>query len=1734
MIQKVNHHEMLHVLLEHLSQARGLPVTADERLGSLGFDSMTISQLILKLERSLARSLEPILFWEFPTGRLLAQHLAGLQDQATMDSSNTLGRYVPEPVAITGLACRFPGAPDVHAYWQLMKEGNQAIQPLHGRHFVEHSHSPWHIPSGEVGGFLAEVSEFDHEKFGINHHEATQMDPQQRVLLEVVWTALEQAGMDPLSLQGQRGAVYVGAMWSDFSHHITPERMTAHSATGLDTSILSARLSFIFGLNGPSLTVNTACSSSLVALHLACQAIRQDECDFAVVAGVNLMLATQSLEAMKRFGGLSETGLCHTFDKNADGYVRAEGCACVILKPLIQALSEPLPIWGVIRASVVNNNGYHGSLTAPSVRAQEQLLKKACHLAGVEPKDVQYVEAHGTGTAMGDPIETKALAAAYCEDSGREQALMIGSVKTNIGHCEAVAGLAGLIKVLLAFHHRMIPAHLNYQTANPAIDWASLGLKLVTENQPWLEPERMAGVSSFGFGGTNAHVIVSEYWPHPTPAACMPPSLFLKQGQPHPAGRTSLWLFSGQGSHWQGMGRAYARLDPVFRIIVARCDAWIRKLAGWSMAQKLYDDSAFTDVRTAWPCHVVLQLALAETWLAKGLQPSGVMGHSIGEVAAAHFSGLISLEDAMRTVLQQAHWAAQRPGGMAVLHLGWADAQHFLEQADSSLCCAIQHSSQATVISGSHEELKRMQNHCLRAGLTLTPIKSQVCVHCGLDETENLDTFGWEVTSHPPRFPFFSAIKVGRALTSLPKHYGLHAIAQPLLWFDALQQVLQQLPVDMMLEIAPHPILTHSMLELGSLQGREVEVVSSGHREGINPVAMDEVAQYYGDTPPRSDPWSGYQALLLSGHSIHALKRRCLSITRWLMSNETAPSLQECAEALTSCAAYERYRITCVVSSRVQAIQQLQKYAASEDLHVGDAHQKNICVLMLQDVPPFSTEHMMWLGQFSSFANTYAHIMSQGSAMNAPAQERLEAAAQQLACLDLLGDMGIVFERYQGIGHGVLLLPYLEKCQSLQGMIQALAMWDGTLSDRTCANQAEMVHRHTDHVCISMNFDHDTQCKTSQHRTSPAQDFLNFLACCYSHGIGGRVDFYPGQVRRLLSLPVCLSSLDPSHTDDINASVQIYRLAWLPTATPSFARSKPCRPLVFSSGALQAQLQAHPDFEQATWVVVKAHTLLDRQEIHKVFEGKNFDAVICIWYGPDGVENTKASEAEHGPWVNAWLLLQHIQAMTSSRPAVYFFTMGCQQPGDTLGPNPWPMLWWGLVRTVQGECAGLHCTIADLDPPLTTGLLSAWAVQGLLTSLQLKLGQMVWREGQVFVPHMLMETVQHPTPHTPTFQEQHDGFCLITGGLGALALAWIAQQLDRGWTRFLLVGRQAPGASTNQRLEHLRALGASIVVSRGDVTNLSALEKMVQMASVTLGPLQGIVHAAGVLATGPIASTDREEVERVLAPKVKGALHLHMLSKQWPIQQFVLVSSVSSVLGFPQHAAYAMANAFLDGLASYRQNKGLPALSIGFGPFQEQGLLARTHAHLEFAWLPNMSISEAILSAQSLLQTEGHRLVMHYTGPMSLEQNRQQSPSHLQAMVDFGSIPEQERADFIRTWITQCVAELLALPDGYNIQPHIPLSDLGMHSLLSVELRNRLQDAFSVRFSVAALWDYPSISDLSTYLLHLLYPNPATSDRHLYPISEGLSPSRAIQGDLEMLLEELHDVQNILNAETHL
>ena len=512
---------------EHLGVDPG-GIDADQPFAFHGVSSLLAVQMVASLGQWLGRPLSPTLLWDHPSPSQLASHLAGETDRAELPAAVGHDVQVPvgaavEPIAVIGLACRFPGADDAHEFWDLLHGGRDAVGPVPAQRLEAGTFvaAPGSSPQTRIGGFLRQVDQFDAHFFSISAVEAERIDPQQRLVLEVAWEALEDAAIAPSSLAGSLTGVYVGISAHDYEQHQTaaPDATSnLYAATGSASSVAPNRLSYLLDLRGPSMAIDTACSSSLVSLHLACQGLRHGETDLALAGGVNLILSDKASVAFAAAGMLAPDGRCKTFDEAANGYVRGEGCGVVVLKRLREAQRDGDRVRAVILGSAVHQDDRSNGLVAPNGLAQAEVIRRALQHAGVSPAQIGYIEAHGTGTALGDPIEFNALKKVFQDSDAPPCA--IGSVKSGIGHLEAAAGIAGVIKTILSLERETIPPHLHFRRLNPNCSLQGRPFDVPTTARPWpaAAGRRFAGVSSFGFGGTIAHVVLADA-PHSCRAA---------------------------------------------------------------------------------------------------------------------------------------------------------------------------------------------------------------------------------------------------------------------------------------------------------------------------------------------------------------------------------------------------------------------------------------------------------------------------------------------------------------------------------------------------------------------------------------------------------------------------------------------------------------------------------------------------------------------------------------------------------------------------------------------------------------------------------------------------------------------------------------------------------------------------------------------------------------------------------------------------------------------------------------------------------------------------------------------------------------------------------------------------------------------------------------------------------------------------------------------------------------
>ena len=878
-------------------------IDRQEPLASYGLDSLQVIEMSAELEAWLKQPVFPTIVYDFPTVEALARQLVvGKLDVETLDGSVEIARQVgsSEAIAVVGAGCRFPDAPTLQAFWKLLRDGQDAITevPLSRwdtNKVGESTQTQW-------GGFLRQIDQFDPKFFGISPREATNMDPQQRLLLEVCWETLENAGLSVDRLAGSQSGVFIGVSNSDYSRLQGSQlNKDVYYGTGNAFSIAANRLSYLFDWHGPSWAMDTACSSSLVAVHQACASLRTGECDLALAGGVNLILDPQLTVTFSEAQMLAADGRCKTFDAGADGYVRSEGCGVVALKRLSDAQKDGDNILGIIRGSAVNQDGRSNGLTAPNSLAQQRAIRQALANAGLRDGQVDYIEAHGTGTSLGDPIEVNALKAVFTEKREPDRPCWLGSVKTNIGHLEPAAGIAGLIKVLLSLQQEEIPPHLHLQKVSPYIQIEDSPLKIPTERQAWPAGDRprVAGVSGFGFGGTNAHAIVSDvvdaqyrqadyaeganlsvarslhlltlsakseaaleemvqryqdflqanddlkiedicftanvgrsHFNHRLAIQVDSTAQLQKRLQSISLGKKTIgvikarlsnrkppevvFLFTGQGSQYINMGRELYESQPTFRAAMDECDRLLAPILQKSLLSVIYPPTKQEDSlldRTAYtqPALFSIEYALAQLWQSWGIQPDAVLGHSVGEYAAACVAGVFSLEDGLRLIAERGRLMQALPAGGEMLSVlaSVAQVEGWIAPYEEVAIAAV-NGPQSVVMSGDGEAIGAIAQQLESEGTKHKKLTVSHAFHSPLMQPmlKDFETAARKVEYSAPKISFVSCL-TGKLVADeiATAQYWIDHIQQPVK-FAVGMSTLQEKGHSLYLEIGPKPLLS--------------------------------------------------------------------------------------------------------------------------------------------------------------------------------------------------------------------------------------------------------------------------------------------------------------------------------------------------------------------------------------------------------------------------------------------------------------------------------------------------------------------------------------------------------------------------------------------------------------------------------------------------------------------------------------------------------------------------------------------------------------------------------------------------------------------------------------------------------------------------------------------------------------------------------------------------------------
>ncbi|MFJ6837056.1 SDR family NAD(P)-dependent oxidoreductase [Streptomyces sp. NPDC091209] len=1678
---------VLALVREEASRALGLrsaeSVRPDQPLRELGMDSVTAVELRNRIGTRIGARLPATLLFDHPTAARLSAHLLATalatdgrttwRDAPDPRSPRTPAPASDEPLALVAMACRLPGGvSDPEDLWRLVAEGRDAVGPFPAdRWDVEslYDADPEALGASyaKEGGFLDDLESFDAGFFGITAMEAAAMDPQQRLLLETAWEALERAGIVPAELAGSSTGVYVGMFGSDYLAGSRLDQLDGYVGTGSAPSVASGRIAYTLGLNGPALTVDTACSSSLVAVHLAAQALRSGECDLALAGGVTLMVTPGTFVEFSRLRGLSPTGRCRSFSDDADGAVWAEGAGMVVLKRLDDARRDGDEVLAVLRGTAVNQDGRSQGLSAPNGPAQEQVIRRALGLSGLEPADIDHVEAHGTGTTLGDPIEANALAEVFGTSRPEGRPLYLGSLKSNIGHAQAASGVAGLIKVVQSLRHGCLPRTLHAGTPSRHVEWDDSGLHLLRETVAWPpsgERVRRAGVSAFGISGTNAHLIVEEA----EPAQALPQGetapgkrLFALSGRGEAAvrgqaarlaryldqdvalpdvahtlarhrshferraaivagdrdelrsrldalaaGRMPLaapraeqsgkvaFVFAGHGGQWPGMGVELAAESEAFREELARIDAAVNRRVGWSVRNVLSAPEEFAPFdRTEFlqPTLFAVNAALAVAWRALGVRPDAVIGHSLGEIAAAYSAGALTLDDAVSVVTGRARAVAPLvgQGGMLALELPRTETEKLLAPYQDRLFVAAVNSPHSTAVSGDTEALAELRGHLEARDIPVRRLSTPFASHTPLMDPVRADLLdrlsgirGTRTTT-----PLYSTVAAEPVPgDQLDADHWYANLGRPVRFADTIRRMLDD-GYRYFVELSPHPSLTAAVEAVAAEAGIDAVAVGSlsRGRDGRD-VLLGRLGELYeaGHTPD-------WPLMLPEGRRIDLPTYAFTRERHWrapAQANGTTGSspllgthveasdtpgrhiFQSDIDLRDSRFAYlADHRVTGEVWLPGAAFLDLALEAASTLRDGGevrladvrflrplalDAHKPARLQLVLQPAGPDGSRdftiasaatgerHAAWehhvTGRVVDGAAEPSPDVPDAGEGPAVLRERCDEEADLPAVyagLTALGiDYGPAFRLLeQGHRTDTAAVGRLAR-QHAAGHLLHPAVLDAAFHTAALPADAPAGRPFVPAGVGRLRF--------TGLRSAPA------WATCRLRSVEGDtalLDLRLWDENEQLVLEASefeLAALSP-------LDGALFETRWQPRPA---AQERPVDGgwlvLADETGVAEA-LAARLASAAVPHVIVRRGTefgaqgpgryVLDPSDprqltrlLDEAFADGPPELVVQLSAldAPAVEDATTAEEAARCCCLNTLHLVQAFADRPQGRaPRLFVVMRGSQAAGDsTQVTHPQQALAWGFGLSVAQEYPELSTTLIDL--PATDGGDDLWTQLRHADDERL----VALRESGRLVPR-LARTRPDDGGHGGITA---DGVHLVTGGLGGLGRVAAERLVRQGARRLALLSRGGPDTAAESWIKGIEARGVTVHLARADVADRAALTAALDAVRRDAGPIAAVVHAAGVLDDATVANLTDERVLRVLAPKVLGTALLTELAPE--AERFVLFASAAGVLGSAGQSPYAAANAFLDAWAHHLSRTDRRALSLDWGAWTEVGMVA--------------------------------------------------------------------------------------------------------------------------------------------------------------------------------------------------
>ncbi|SYX84230.1 type I polyketide synthase [Paenibacillus alvei] len=1808
-----------------------------------------------------------------------------------------------DDVAIVGISCRFPGgANSPEEYWDVLMNGINGICDMPAdrwdvdHYFSENKEEPGKMYSRK-GGFLnIPIDRFDPKFFNMSPKEAKSLDPQQRLLLELTWEAFENGGINIAQHYGSNTGVYIGIAGEEYSfgHYKSGDltKIDAYSLTGTTFSTACGRISYTFGFEGPSFCVDTACSSSLTALHLASKAIKSGEVDTAVVGAVNLMISPAVHVCFSKLEAISIDGQSKSFDAAANGYGRGEGGGVLILKRLRDAKKDNDNILGIVRGTAINQDGKSNGLTAPNGLAQEKVITKALKEARLTYSDVDYMEMHGTGTKLGDPIEVKAIVNTYGKDRAMDNPLQIGSVKSNIGHLEAAAGVASIIKVLLAFKNEVIPANLNFNEPNPFIPWEKSPVSVIAENTAWNGEGRVrrVGVNGFGFGGSNAHIILEEppkkevtqimdtdpitivkiaaksekalvenmksnlaylkrnpqialndfaYTNNKAKADFAYRLTVTGQNREELVNRLQayidtnnkegistrhrehidmhqdtklVFLFTGQGSQYVGMGKELYEHNPSFQLAFDQCDRLFEPYINKSLVEMIYSDKyTGKDIaRTlyAQPLIFSIEYALLKFWESVGVTPEIVLGHSIGEYTAAVASGILTLEDAVKLVALRGQLMDSAPGegAMSAIYTSKTVIENLLRGYEGKVSIALHNAEESIVISGERDAVEAISTEAENRKVKVNRLHVSHAFHSHLmipileqfrDVAQN------EVEFRSTRLTYISAT-LGRAVEQdevLDATYWTNHIKDKVDFYHALSQ-LQDAQNTIFLEIGANNtlcslgklILNKEHLLLNSLdmkknaweqimhclgelychgvsilwEGLETSFNRSYNRVALPAYVFDREASYWmqpvcsheDSTPALAG--TDYHPLIGQRISTPYLKNSALYQSTYTVENPYF--MQEHIifdTAIAPAAAHMSMLISIAkdfrkpVSSTISNVEFHAPLTAIQD-------EKRVVQFLIEDT---NLEQMKFelvsTDKQSQHENWMTHC--KGNILMSQEQER---ESEKRVSIDELTN------KYPEVTSGYNAYDVMKKFgfQLGDGFTRISKVWKGEAEGLCYIDPKKDIPNGKDYIVyagtidsifqsiffvseLSMRMDSQSEAyalKTAipislgklKYHYRDAESYWCHIKVDDSQqsGVVGDIDVYNEKGEIVFEIERLMAKITERDTllKEINNNGErlLYQVEWMEQARASKntkAGSNEKMVLIGNDPDIIDRfherlngygipsirvIQSDKYVEHDDDIFFVSYT--NKHDVKRLLEN------IASRYGKDICKLIYVSTADEAKLNNLTAdqlidtvekecsgLLHLVQSITelnySNKMKIKVITNNVHQIDDAVkgaATSLYQAPLWGFTEVIRLEHTLLWDGIIDTDTHMLKN-----EIDDIINEIlhgeekQVVLGEQHKR----YIPRLIRNSKSRANKEELAIRIDDDAAYLITGGTGSIGQVYTEYLIDRGAKNIILVSRSKASGKLLETMSLWKEKGVHITLEQADVSDEADVIAMVQKLKQNNLTIKGVVHAAGIIDDKMIKDQTWNSFENAFKTKVWGSFHLHHALQDESLDFFVMMSSISSVVGNMGQANYAAANYFMNRFAAYRRSLGMPAMSICWGPWEEAGMATSNSNilknienkglygmskelgkkmidkvfHKDLASIVVVDANWELFSQRTGVDEVTAFLSNFITNNHSRGTQGEQSAVKEDVIAKLHELSETERSEYLLSLLHKAAADIIGFQDINQLSVDSSFTEQGVDSLMIFSLRNEIKALLDLQVDISVFFNYPSLRKLNGYLI---------------------------------------------------